>query len=161
MGLMPPYVAEAQTEVTEPTEPGVTQFATAEQLKGFDTDDTNGSQPAAKVYFGQDKNGKPQTWWIAGNQDAGSLVLFAASPLATGTQFHNTTAYGQYEGQQVFANHYGASDIRNGNQAVNPENPGLSGLLDSCFTSEEKGLMNDTTVYTSDAKKWRNLFYNR
>ena len=42
------------------------QFAAKEQLKTFNTDNTDGKNPA-KVYFGKN-NGNSQEWWIAGSQ---------------------------------------------------------------------------------------------
>ena len=123
------YAAENQLPTKE-------QFATAEELKTFDTNDQNGKNPA-KVYFGNND----QQWWIAGSEN-GNLTLFAASPLATGVQFNSNTNERDYNGQSVYSNHYGASDIKKT----------VKDLETSYFTGTEQGLMNDTTIYTNDTK---------
>ena len=56
------------------------QFATADDLRAFNTND--GAKNAAKVYFGSNN----QQWWIAGSQN-GNLILFAASPLEDAKPF--------------------------------------------------------------------------
>lgn len=126
-------------------------FATAEQLKAFDTDDTDGSSNAAKVYFGKND----QEWWIAGSQSDDSLTLFAASPLVeTGPAFEadysNNKPYRadwgcHYPGEapsEVYPNHYGASSLRTI----------LKEWETSCFLPAEQSLMNDTTIYNYDTK---------
>lgn len=124
------YAAENQLPTKE-------QFATAEELKTFDTNDQDGKNPA-KVYFGNND----QQWWIAGSQQEQGLTLFAASPLATGVQFNSTQDEGTYDGQTVYSNHYGASDIKKT----------VKDLETSYFTGTEQGLMNNTTIYTNDIK---------
>ena len=128
------YAAENQLPTKE-------QFATAEELKTFDTNDQNGKNPA-KVYFGNNN----QQWWIAGHdtksQNKDNIVLFAASPLATGVKFNSNTNERDYNGQSVYSNHYGASDIKKT----------VKDLETSYFTGTEQGLMNDTTIYTKDTK---------
>lgn len=134
--------------------PGNTQFATVEQLKSFNTDDTNdGIKNPAKVYFGYNN----QQWWIAGHdtqsQNKENLVLFAASPLATQQKFATDQNNKTYDTQwnctypntvptSVYSNHYGASPLRTT----------LQDLENSYFTSSEKNLMNDTTIFTNDKK---------
>ena len=128
------YAAENQLPTKE-------QFATAEELKTFDTNDQDGKNPA-KVYFGNND----QQWWIAGHdtksQNKDNIVLFAASPLATGVKFNSNTNERDYNGQSVYSNHYGASDIKKT----------VKDLETSYFTGTEQGLMNDTTIYTKDTK---------
>ena len=124
------YAAENQLPTKE-------QFATVEQLKSFNTNDNDGTENPAKVYFGNND----QQWWIAGSQN-GNLTLFAASPLVTGVQFNSTEYDGTYKGQTVYSNHYGASDIKKT----------VKDLETSYFTGAEQGLMNDTTIYTNDKK---------
>lgn len=124
------YAAENQLPTKE-------QFATAEELKTFDTNDQDGKNPA-KVYFGNNS----QQWWIAGSQQEQGLTLFAASPLATGVKFNSNTNERDYNGQSVYSNHYGASDIKKT----------VKDLETSYFTGTEQGLMNDTTIYTNDTK---------
>ena len=131
------------------------QFATADDLKAFNTDDSDGAVNPAKVYFGKDN----QQWWIAGSQSADSMTLFAASPLATGVEFHKTyTSNGMqaYSGDwgctytgltnvnspgDVGLNHYGGSTVRN---------TILKELEASYFSDTERSLMNDTTIFTND-----------
>lgn len=140
-----------RTEVHAAELPDNTQFATVEELKAFDTDDTDGANPA-KVYFGNNN----QQWWIAGSQN-GNLTLFAASPLATGQVFesnyssdktYNTdwncdyTSTGGSAPTDVYPNHYGASPLR----------ATLRNLESSNFTDAEQTLMNTTTIYTNDTK---------
>ena len=127
------------------------QFATAEELKTFDTNDQDGKNPA-KVYFGNNS----QKWWIAGSQE-GNLTLFAESPLATSQLFEpnkdqnkaysadwncDYTSTGGSNPSDVYPNHYGASPLRTT----------LKGLESSYFTSKEQDLMKNTTVYTNDTK---------
>lgn len=140
-----------RTEVHAAELPDNTQFATVEELKAFDTDDTDadGANPA-KVYFGNNN----QQWWIAGSQN-GNLTLFAASPLATGQVFEsNYSSNKPYNAgwgcdytsgsapKDVYPNHYGASPLRTT----------LRNLESSNFTDAEQNLMNTTTIYTNDTK---------
>lgn len=129
--------------------PGNTQFATVDKLKSFNTNDNDGTINPAKVYFGNDN----QQWWIAGSQQKNGLTLFAASPLATQQKFatdHNSKTYDTQWNctypntvpTSVYSNHYGASPLRTT----------LQDLENSYFTSSEKNLMNDTTIFTNDTK---------
>lgn len=126
-----------------------TQFATVDELKVFNTNDQDGKNPA-KVYFGNNN----QQWWIAGSQHEKGLTLFAATPLATKQMYEpNAFADKAYDSRwnctyldelpsMVYANHYGASPLRNTLQAMET----------NYFTDVEKGLMNETTIYTKDLK---------
>ena len=129
--------------------PGNTQFATVDKLKSFNTNDNDGTINPAKVYFGSDN----QQWWIAGSQQKNGLTLFAASPLATQQKFATDQNNKTYDTQwnctypntvptSVYSNHYGASPLRTT----------LQDLENSYFTSSEKNLMNDTTIFTNDTK---------
>ena len=129
--------------------PGNTQFATVDKLKSFNTNDNDGTINPAKVYFGNDN----QQWWIAGSQQKNGLTLFAASPLATQQKFATDQNNKTYDTQwnctypntvptSVYSNHYGASPLRTT----------LQDLENSYFTSSEKNLMNDTTIFTNDTK---------
>lgn len=129
--------------------PGNTQFATVDKLKSFNTNDNDGTINPAKVYFGNDN----QQWWIAGSQQENGLTLFAASPLATQQKFATDQNNKTYDTQwnctypntvprSVYSNHYGASPLRTT----------LQYLENSYFTSSEKNLMNDTTIFTNDTK---------
>lgn len=143
------YAAENQLPTKE-------QFATAEELKKFNTDDRttdggDGKNPA-RVYFGNNN----QQWWIAGSQN-GNVTLFAVSPLMTSQVFESNynqikqysadwncdyTSTGGSNPTEVYPNHYGASPLRTT----------LKNLETSYFTGTEQGLMNDTTIYTNDTK---------
>ena len=126
------------------------QFATAEELKQFNTNNNDGTTNPAKVYFGNNS----QKWWIAGSQGEKELTLFAESPLATSQPFEpnerQNKTYSEdwnctYTGENptdVYPNHYGASPLRTT----------LKGLESSYFTSKEQDLMKNTTVYTYDTK---------
>ena len=114
-----------------------------------------------RLVFGKNSSGNAQEWYILG-ADSGVLgdntIIFAASPIATVQKFDSSSTnktdsnlwsecnYGGASVTEVFANHYGASELR----AV------LKGMTDgsntSCFTTAEQGLMNDTTVTTTDKK---------
>ena len=133
--------------------PDITQFATVDELKSFNTNDNDGAKNPAKVYIGDNS----QQWWIAGSQQEHGLTLFAASPLATGLKFEldvwNDKQYsddwncdyvsiGGSNPTEVYPNHYGASPLRNT----------LHGLETSYFTGAEQGLMKETTIYTNDTK---------
>ena len=118
-----------------------------------------------KLVFGKKSDGTTQEWYILG-ADSGvsgdNTIIFAASPIATVQKFDSSSTnktdsnlwsecnYGGASVTEVFANHYGASELR----AV------LKGMTDgsntSCFTTAEQGLMNDTTVTTTDKKNRKN-----
>lgn len=129
--------------------PDGTQFATKEELKAFNTNDSDGIKNSGKVYFGSNN----QQWWIAGSQN-GNLTLFAASPLKgyEYQQFYASGAdnqtykidwgctYPNDAPADVHANHYGASPVRTT----------LKGLETSYFSESEQKLMNSTVIYTYD-----------
>lgn len=128
--------------------PDTDQFATAEQLKTFNTNDADGTKQAAKVYFGDNS----QQWWIAGHdtksQKSDTLVLFSAGALATIDGDSANKKYDSdwgcvYEGNapsEVYWNHYGGSKLRKK----------LKELEETYFTPSETSFMNQTTVYTKD-----------
>ena len=145
------------------TEPSVSAYATKEQLMTAFTPDSNGNATTiGKLVFGKKSDGTTaQEWYILGKDEGVSgdnTIIFAASPIATGQKFNSSesnktydygagTGYGESaDSTTVFANHYGASDLR----VV------LKGMTDSSnttyFTSAEQGLMNATTVTTKDTK---------
>lgn len=140
--------------------PDGTQFATKEELKAFNTNDSDGSKNPAKVYFGRDGSGSVQAWWIAGSQN-GNLTLFAASPLSgTEQKFYedaDTKADKAYDvgwgctyqngaPTAVYANHYGASPLRTTLKSIETNT--------SCFSKAEQDVMNNTTIYTYDVKNF-------
>lgn len=139
------------------TEPSVTAFAAKDQLMTAFTPDSNGNATnIGKLVFGKKSDGATsQEWYILG-KDSGvsgdNTIIFAASPIATSQVFEydysrNKTfdsSFGVYESNpsDVYANHYGASDLRGVLQSMASNT--------SYFTSAEQGLMNNTTVTTKD-----------
>ena len=143
------------------TAPSVTAFATKDQLmKAFNPDSNGNATTIGRLVFGKNSSGNAQEWYILGKDTSVSgdnTIIFAASPIATGQKFeddwrNNKTEQNlwsdcNYNGTsitEVFANHYGASDLRVAlkNMAMNT----------SYFTTAEQGLMNPTTVTTKDTK---------
>ena len=110
-----------------------------------------------KLVFGKKLDGTTQEWYILG-ADSGvsgdNTIIFAASPIATVERFDSNSTnktdsnlwsdcnYGGASVTEVFANHYGASNLRKKlkTMATNA----------SYFTSAEQDLMNPTTVTTKD-----------
>ena len=135
--------------------PDNTQFATAAQLKSFNTE-TDGS--SAKVYFGwNSETNTDLQWWIAGSKQENGLTLFAASPLTWQAFERNWNGNKTYindwncnypdgEPTEVSPNHYGASPLRTT----------LRNFEDLYFTSSEKNLMNETIIHTNDFKNKKN-----
>ena len=158
------------------TAPGVSAYATKEQLMdGTFAPDSSGT-PAniGKLVFGKKSDGAtPQEWYILG-ADSGvtggtdNTIIFATSPIATGQMFNSSTSNKTFQSSfgvyainppelyvgnptEVYANHYGASDLRVALQTMATNT--------SCFTTAEQGLMNATTVTTKDALN-KNLVNN-
>ena len=109
------------------------------------------------IVFGKKSDGiTAQEWYILG-EDKGvsgdNTIIFATSPIATGQKFNSSydnksfaSSFGVYASNpsEVYANHYGASDLR----------VALQGMATNTnyFTTAEQGLMNATTVKTKDTK---------
>ena len=160
-GLVPAMSGGANTvqaATGSGTEPSVTAYATKDQLMTAFTPDSNGNATTiGRLVFGKNSSGNAQEWYILG-KDSGvsgdNTIIFAASPIATGKVFeddysHNKTfdsSFGVYESNpsDVYANHYGASELRGVLQSMASNT--------SYFTSAEQGLMNNTTVTTKDTK---------
>lgn len=163
-GLVPAMSGGANTvqaATGSGTEPSVSAYATKDQLMTAFNPDSNGNATTiGRLVFGKNSSGNAQEWYILG-RDTGvsedNTIIFAASPIATGQKFeddwrNNKTEQNlwrdcNYNGTsitEVFANHYGASDLRVAlkNMAMNT----------SYFTTAEQGLMNPTTVTTKDTK---------
>ena len=141
--------------------PSVSVYATKKQLMddtfkpGADGTATN----YGKLVFGKNSSDEAQEWYILGTDKGVSVdntILFATSPIAQEQEFNSSDAqktdsnlwsdcnYGGVSVTEVFANHYGASNLR-GELKTMAENT-------SYFTAAEQGLMNDTTVITKDTK---------
>lgn len=142
-------------------EPSVTAFATKDQLMTAFNPDSNGNATTiGRLVFGKNSSGKPQEWYILG-KDKGVLenntILFATSPIVREKQFNSSKNnkndkklwsdcyyYGGTSVKEVFANHYGASDLRAALKTM--------ATSTSYFTAAEQLLMNPTTVTTVDNK---------
>ena len=128
--VMPGGTNKVQAATGTGTAPSVTAFATKDQLMTAFNPDSNGNATTiGRLVFGKNSYGKPQEWYILG-ADSGvsggkdNTIIFAASPIAKGKVFeddysHNKTfdsSFGVYESNpsDVYANHYGASELRSG-----------------------------------------------
>ena len=117
-------------------------------MDGTFAPDFNGNAATiGKLAFGKNSSRQAQEWYILG-KDSGvtgdNTILFAASPIATGQVFNSSSSNKTYNSTEVFANHYGASELRT---ALNNMSASTS-----YFTAAEQGLMNATTVTTKDIK---------
>lgn len=122
----------------ENVQPELIQFASVGNLMQFNTNNADGTELAAKIYFG-DNN---QQWWIVGSQSTGKVDLFAASPMKNEVLFDTTKGDSTFDGVTVYKNHYGASEIRNAVQELESTN----------FSSAEQAMMDKVKVYTKDTK---------
>ena len=137
-----------EVKAAEGTQPSVTAYATKDQLMTAFTPNSFGTATTVgKLVFGKNSSGAPQEWYILG-KDTGvsgdNTIIFAASPIATNREFNSDTSDKTYDSTTVYANHYGASDLRGALQNM--------ATYTSYFTSAEQGLMNATTVTTNDTK---------
>lgn len=163
-GLVPAMSGGANTvqaATGSGTEPSVTAYATKDQLMTAFTPDANGTATTkGKLVFGKKSDGTTaQEWYILG-KDTGvsgdNTIIVAASPIARGQKFNSDMSYKNDENlwsdcvyseatiTKVYANHYGASELRDTLQGMATNT--------SYFTSAEQGLMNATTVTTKDTK---------
>ena len=144
--------------------PSVSTYATKDQLMNAFNPNTDGTATTiGKLVFGKNISNEAQEWYILG-KDKGVLgdntIIFAASPIVYSTQFESSGSnkndvslwsdcnYGGVSVTEVFANHYGASNLR-GELKTMAENT-------SYFTAAEQDLMNNTTVTTKDTKNRNN-----
>lgn len=160
-GLVPAMSGGANTvqaATGSGTEPSVTAYATKAQLMTAFTPDANGTATTkGKLVFGKKSDGTTaQEWYILGKDEGVSgdnTIIVAASPIARGQKFNSSydnksfaSSFGVYASNpsEVYANHYGASDLR----------VALQGMATNTnyFTTAEQGLMNATTVKTKDTK---------
>ena len=150
------------------TEPSVTAYATKAQLMDgtFKPGDDGTATTKGKLVFGKKSDGTTaQEWYILGKDSGVSVdntILFAASPIATRKAFSSSasnktynyeagTGYGDPAGsKEVYANHYGASDLRAALQRMLEDEDGNT--VETYFSEAEQGLMNATTVTTKDTK---------
>ena len=154
-GMVLPILAQSSVSAQEGLP--VTRYATPEQaLESFDTDSETADKIAKKVVFGKDAAGAPLEWYIAGKDPVGGgMVLVSAAPYETEVKYNpegNSTVDAEdpsiiYENgapESVGTNHYGASSIR-------AELNGEESLAEH-FTSEEKDVLMESTVATTDSK---------
>lgn len=158
---MPGGANTVQAATGSGTEPSVTAYATKDQLMTAFTPDANGTATTkGKLVFGKKSDGTTaQEWYILG-KDTGvsgdNTIIVAASPIARGQKFNSDISnkndenlwsdcvYSEATITEVYANHYGASELRDTLQGMATNT--------SYFTSAEQGLMNATTVTTKDTK---------
>ena len=156
-------VVDKASTSSETTEPSVSAYATKAQLMDdtFAPDSSTGeAENYGKLVFGKglDDHGNlfEEEWHILGS-DTGvggdNTVIFAESPMSIGT-IEGNGSNKTYDSQwgctypdgttisEVYRNHYGASVLRGIMNDIATDT--------SCFTTAEQGLMNDTTVTTTD-----------
>lgn len=164
-GLMPalPGAAGSVKAADNTTKsPSVSFYATKDQMMDgtFKPDSEGSAWHYGRLLFGKNSSGRAQQWYILG-KDNGVLgdntILFATSPIAREKQFNSSKNnkndknlwldcdyYGGTSVKEVFANHYGASDLRAALKTM--------ATSTSYFTTAEQFLMNPTTVTTVDNK---------
>ena len=110
--------------------PSVTAFATADDLRNannFTLHTDNGSGVAQKVYFGKDStSGTAKTWYIAGADSDGSLILMCDPANPLGSQVFDTSEGTPYASSNIY--YY------------------LSGAALANFNTVEKDLMKNPTL---------------
>ena len=95
-----------------------------------------------KVNFGSRPDGTDQTWYIAGHDGTGLVLMCNPSHPFDQKKFMTSQAPYMFEGQEVNANHYGASDVRSY----------LNGDALNRFTASEQNMMLSSNIYTYDTK---------
>ena len=142
--------------------PSVSTYATKDQLMDdtFKPDREGSAWHYGRLLFGKNSRGGAQQWYILG-KDSGvsgdNTILFATSPIAKDKKFNSSEnnktdrslwSDCYYSGgtsvKEVFANHYGASNLRKELKTMATNT--------SYFTTAEQRLMNPTTVTTVDNK---------
>lgn len=129
------------------SEPSVTDYATREQLEDkdiFQPGNNGVGKNIGKLIFGKNSKGEAQEWYILGKDffATQNTLIFAASPIKTGVQFHSTSA--NYS-NGIHANYYFNSD--------------LDKLLYSMasdtqfFSTKEQELLRETKFETDDKGK--------
>ena len=142
--------------------PSVSTYATKDQMMNgtFKPNSEGSAWNYGRLLFGKNSRGGAQQWYILG-KDSGvsgdNTILFATSPIAKDKKFNSSENnkndknlwsdcdyYGGTLVQEVWANHYGASDLRAALKTM--------ATSTSYFTTAEQLLMNPTTVKTMDNK---------
>ena len=156
-GLVPAIPGgTVHAKAADVSEPGVTVYATKEQLMTAFTPDASGTNTnVGKLLFGKNASGNAQDWYILGKDNGvqgDNTIIFAASPMTT-VNFNGLNEkdymieYGTYADgapARVCANHYGASNLRVTLQGM--------AINKDYFSDAEQTLMQATTVTTTDKK---------
>lgn len=134
------------------SEPSVTDYATKEQLMDdtFKPDYGTGiGTNIGKLIFGKNSKGEAQEWYILKKDyfATQNTLIFAASPITTGVQFHSTSA--DYP-NGIHANYYFNSDLDKllANMAGDTQ----------FFSTKEQELLGETEINTKDGKAKRKLY---
>ena len=149
-GLVPAVPGgTVHAKAADVSEPGVTVYATKEQLMTAFTPDASGTNTnVGKLLFGKNASGNAQDWYILGKDNGvqgDNTIIFAASPMATGINFsENPDKEKNYQNEIVYSNHYGASNLRNELQKMTIDT--------GYFSDAEKALMQETEIKTWDSK---------
>ena len=148
-GIIPGSTLRAQAANVSISEPSITFYATKDQLMDgtFAPNADGTANNVGKLVFGKNSSGEAQKWYILGKDNGVSgdnTAIFAAEPIATDVMFNSSTKTYIYENEQktVYANHYGASALRNTLQDI-ARNTGY-------FSMKEQSLMQETEVKTMD-----------
>lgn len=145
--------------------PSVSVYATKDQMMDgtFKPGADGTATTTGKLVFGKNISNEAQEWYILGKDKGVSgdnTILFAASPIETVQKFDSSSTnktdssrwkdcnYGGASVTEVFANHYGASELRAALKTMATNT--------SYFTTAEQNLMNDTTVTTEDRRCRKN-----
>lgn len=162
--FMPHSVSKVQAAAGS-KKPSVTAYATKEQLmdETFTPNYKGISDIVGKLAFGNDEDGNIQEWYILGkdggvNNVKDNTIIFAADSIKKEQIFEDISSgsttktykeeygnYGNNAPQEVYASHYGASELRKVLQdMVRDDN-------DTYFSDAEKAIMNEVKVTTEDS----------
>lgn len=150
-GIIPGSTLRAQAANVSISEPSITFYATKDQLMDgtFAPNADGTANNVGKLVFGKNSSGEAQKWYILGKDNGVSgdnTAIFAAEPIATDVIFNSSTIDKTYiyenEQKTVYANHYGASALRDTLQDI-ARNTGY-------FSMKEQSLMQETEVKTID-----------
>lgn len=133
------------------SEPSVTDYATKDKMMdgSFKTGSNGVGQNIGKLIFGKNSKGEAQEWYILKKDyfATQNTLIFAASPITTGVQFHSTSA--DYP-NGIHANYYFNSDLDKllANMAGDTQ----------FFSTKEQELLGETEINTKDGKAKRKLY---
>lgn len=115
----------------------------------FKTGSNGVGQNIGKLIFGKNSKGEAQEWYILKKDyfATQNTLIFAASPITTGVQFHSTSA--DYP-NGIHANYYFNSDLDKllANMAGDTQ----------FFSTKEQELLGETEINTKDGKAKRKLY---